>query len=82
MKRNKATKTLEQIHSEAHLAAAKALNVFHLIADDLENIALRHESVANEAGAKAAELAKLRESASNAAEIAAVQASKIRGLVS
>jgi len=79
MKR-KGTKTLEQLHSEAHLAAQKALNVFHAIADELESVAHQHATVAVEADAKIAELKGLYESASNAAEIAAVQADKIRSL--
>jgi hypothetical protein len=81
MKR-KGTKTLEQTYAEAQLAAQKALNVFHAIADDLEIVAHQHAAVAIEADAKVSSLVGLREAASNAADLAAVQADKIRSLVS
>lgn len=76
------TKTLHDLHAEAHGLAAAALNVFHAVADDLNRAALSHQDVADRAQAEIDQHTALRDAAKTAADNAARQAEAVRTLVS
>lgn len=76
------SKSLHEQHAAAHAIGQRARNIFHSLADELEQAAHEHAAVAINAQAQINDLSELRDSAGEAAGQAVKQADAVRSLVS
>lgn len=77
----RAVPTLQELHADAENLGARALSVFHSVADDLRVAANQHADVADAAQAQIDQLATLRDAADQASSDKLRQADAIAKLV-